>query len=66
MDIQFDSEEEERLNQSKKQAKLDRLEQQWKTEQQKSNSWWFWSPFNVTFPSSVLENLQVKLGWRTS
>ena len=57
--LQYDAEEEERLKQAKKQAKLDSLEQQWKAEQQKSSSWWFWSPFNITFPSSVLENLQV-------
>ena len=57
--VQFDADEEERVKQAKKQAKLDNLEQQWKAEQQKSSSWWFWSPFSVTFPSSVLENLQV-------
>ena len=53
-------EEEERQSQSKKQAKLDKLEQQWKSEQQKAGGgWWFWSPFTVSFPSNVIANLQV-------
>jgi hypothetical protein len=59
LSIQYDAEEEEEARQAKKQARLCKLEEQWKAEQRKSSSWWFWSPLSVSFPSNVLENLQV-------
>jgi len=60
-----EEEEEEILTQSKKQAELDKLEQQWKSEQRKSSGWWFWSPFTSSFPSNVTANIQVNFDlWR--
>ena len=45
---------------AKKQARLEKLEGQWKAEQQKAmaSNWW-WSPLSITFPSNVIANLQV-------
>lgn len=57
--VQYDPEEEERQAQAKKRARLDKLEQRWKAEQQESRGgWWFLSSF-TSFPSSIVENLQV-------
>ncbi len=38
------------------------MEEQWRSEQQKTSSWWYWSPISFTFPSNVIANLQVSDG----
>ncbi len=56
---QGSAEEEDEAAQSRKEAKLNKLEEQWKVEQEISSSWWYWSPISLTFPSNVIANLQV-------
>ena len=58
---QYNAEAEEEQAQAKKQAKLDKLEREWKAEQQRTSSWWFqkWLPLPTSFPSNVVANLQV-------
>ena len=57
---QYDAAEKEQQAQTRKQVKLDKLEQEWKAEQQKSSGWWGWLP-TVSFPSNVIANLQVSM-----
>ena len=59
--LQYDVVEEERRAQEKKNSRLDKMEQQWKEEQKMAGrgGWWFLSPFSLSFPSSILANLQV-------
>ena len=55
----YNEEEEAALAQAAKRVKLDKLEEEFKAEQQKNKGWWFWSPLTVSLPSNVIANLQV-------
>ena len=56
--LQYDPEKEEAAAQAKKHARLAKMEDKWKEDQQQSKGWWFLAPFS-SFPSNVIENLQV-------
>ena len=55
----YNEEEEDARKQATKQAKLAKLEEEWKAEQQTSKGWWWWSPLSISLPSNVIANLQV-------
>jgi vacuolar protein sorting-associated protein 13D len=57
----FDAEEEKMAAQARKRAKLFAMEQNWKEEQQRGGSSWFWSSFASSFTSTIAENLQVTI-----
>ena len=56
---QVDVEEENRRAQAHKLAKLAKMEQDWRAEQQGGRGSWFWNSFATSFTSNIIENIQV-------